>query len=84
MSLSPLKQALLLMAIMFLLMQIQLICNSETLESKFGIYEVLESPSHVFIPDITNHQKHLYPYLAAFITISCLVGVIMVIICISP
>ena len=54
--------------------------NSDSL----AIYEVIDNSDGIFIPDITNHQKHLYPYLAAFITVSCLSGAILVIICINP
>lgn len=56
-------------------------------EHKYELYYPLDESDvdnfHVY-QAITNESKHLYPYLAAVISIVCLIGTILGIICLAP
>jgi len=74
---SPLRYAVTLLCIVAISYYIDMIINNHSNES------LLLSQHDILIHDVINEQKHLYPYLAAVISITCLVGTIMAIICCS-
>lgn len=78
---------LLLMTVVIITMYVQQnsILSSE---HKYELYYPLDESGtmndfHAY-ESITNESKHLYPYLAAVISIVCLVGTILGIICLAP
>jgi hypothetical protein len=84
---SPFRQMLLLLAVIVVAMYMQ---QNSVLSSdhKYELYYPLDEAGttdnfHAY-QAITNESKHLYPYLAAVISIVCLVGTILGIICLAP
>ncbi len=44
---------------------------------------ILQEDSSIFIPIDLNHAGHVYPYMASTVTLSCLLIVVMLIICLG-
>ena len=88
---SPFRQMLLLVSIVVVVMYIQNNADMSTSHSTsmgssgagFELYYPVDEMGHSY-QEITNESKHLYPYLAAVISIVCLVGTILGIICLAP
>ena len=81
---SPFNQMLLLVILVVGAMYFQ---NNVEIASSAGnkfelYYPITESPDAYL--EVINESKHLYPYLAAFISLVCLIGTILGIICFAP
>lgn len=72
---SPLRYAVTLLCIVAISYYVDMVINSND--------NLLLSEHDILVREVINEQKHLYPYLAAVISITCLVGTIMAIICCS-
>ena len=84
---SPFRQMLLLVFAVVVMMYVQNNIDMPTghgpQSSGFDQYYPIDDMGNSF-QDITNESKHLYPYLAAVISVVCLVGTILGIICLAP
>lgn len=84
---SPFRQMILILAIVVVAMYMQHNA-AHTSDHKFELYYPLDeagtTDNFLAYQSITNESKHLYPYLAAVISIVCLVGTILGIICLAP
>lgn len=81
---SPLRHAMLLLLVVVCSLYFQSMTDLSSDRYVTQSSEFDGNNFDVLMRDVTNEQKHLYPYLAAFISVTCLVGTIMIIICMSP